>query len=120
MVVSYLPLCKSSRRLFKCVEASPLMFQSASEPTICDHLGADVSAADIVTDEGQTNPAGIADADNVSLGGPASIRSIDRSGFSARRPARTQPAVPPLRFMSEIIYVNWPSKESIPAYDIII
>ena len=55
-----------------------------------------------------TNPAGIADAGTASLEGPASMRRIDRSGSSARRPARAQPAVPPLEvvrtLMSERVF----------------
>ena len=55
------------------------------------------------TDIRQTNPAGIADAGTASLDGPASTRRIDRSEFSARRPAKTQPAVPPLRTRLELV-----------------
>lgn len=54
----------------------------------------------------KTNPAGIADAGTASLEGPASIRSTDRSGFSARRPAKAQPAVPPLKTMSDLRELN--------------
>ena len=73
------------------------MFQSASVPTIWAQLGVRISAVIITrTAFGKTNAAGITDAGTASLGGPASTRSIDRSWFSARRPAKTQPAVPPL------------------------
>lgn len=45
-----------------------------------------------------TYPAGIADAGTSLLGFPASINNTDMVPFSAKRRARTHPAVPPLFF----------------------
>ena len=56
-----------------------------------------VRAIPLVQTLGTRYAAGIAEAGTESLGPPASIRRMEIAGSSARRPAITHPAVPPLQ-----------------------